>query len=107
MMRDPETMRQVQQLGKQLGLSGNAPPAVQPAPPAAPPPLTGDNASMMTALTKLAPLMSAARPNDETAALLNALRPFLGEEKRKRLDSAQRLIGLMRMLPLLRDSGLF
>lgn len=103
MMRDPETMRQVQQLGKQLGLSGSAPPAAPPAPP----PLTGDNASMMTALTKLAPLMSAARPNDETAALLNALRPFLGEEKRKRLDSAQRLIGLMRLLPLLRDSGLF
>ena len=104
-MSDPEAMRQVQSLGKQLGLSGSAPPSAPP--PAPSPPLTGDNASAMTALTKLAPLMSAAKPNDETAALLRALRPFLGEEKRRRLDSAQRLIGLMRLLPLLRDSGLF
>ena len=61
----------------------------------------------MTALTKLAPLMSAAKPNDETAALLNALRPFLSGDKLKRLESAQKLMGLIRIIPLLKDSGLF
>ena len=100
-MRDPEAMRQVQSLGEKLGLSGNAP--AQPAPPSAP----SGNAEMMTALSKLAPLMSSVAPNDETTALLNALKPFLSGEKLQRLQSAGRLIRLVRMIPLLRESGMF
>ena len=99
-MRDPEAMRQVQSLGEKLGLSG------KPAPPAAPSAPSG-NAEMMTALSKLAPLMSSAAPNDETTALLNALKPFLSGEKLQRLQSAGRLIRLVRMIPLLRGSGMF
>ena len=99
-MRDPEAMRQVQSLGEKLGLSG------KPAPPAAPSAPSG-NAEMMTALSKLAPLMSSAAPNDETTALLNALKPFLSGEKLQRLQSAGRLIRLVRMIPLLRESGMF
>ena len=104
-MSNPEAMRQVQSLGRQLGLGDEAPPpSPPPVQPPAPPPAGGE---MMTALSKLAPLMSASQPNDETAALLNALRPFLSGEKLERLNSAQRLIRLIRMIPLLRDSGLF
>ena len=100
-MSNPEAMRQLQSLGKQLGIGSDAPPpAAAPAPPAV-------GGEMMTALTKLAPLMSAAKPNDETAALLNALRPFLSGDKLKRLESAQKLMGLIRIIPLLKDSGLF
>ena len=99
-MRDPEAMRQVQSLGEKLGLSG------KPAPPAAPS-VPGGNSEMMTALSKLAPLMSSAAPNDETTALLNALKPFLSGEKLQRLQSAGRLIRLVRMIPLLRESGMF
>ena len=100
-MRDPEAMRQVQSLGEKLGLSGKSP--APPAPPSAP----SGNAEMMTALSKLAPLMSSAAPNDETTALLNALKPFLSGEKLQRLQSAGRLIRLVRMIPLLRESGMF
>ncbi len=108
-MSNPEAMRQVQSLGEKLGLgqSGSfAQPSqpVQPAPPA--PPVQGGS-EMMSALTRLAPLMNAAKPNDETAALLNALRPFLSGEKLERLNSAQRLIGFIHIIPLLKDSGLF
>ncbi len=104
-MSNPEAMRQVQSLGRQLGLGDEAPPpSPPPVQPPAPPPAGGE---MMTALSKLAPLMSVSQPNDETAALLNALRPFLSGEKLERLNSAQRLIRLIRMIPLLRDSGLF
>ena len=99
-MRDPEAMRQVQSLGEKLGLSGKPAP---PAPPSAP----SGNAEMMTALSKLAPLMNSAAPNDETTALLNALKPFLSGEKLQRLQSAGRLIRLVRMIPLLRESGMF
>ena len=98
-MSDPEAMRKVQSLGQQLGIGSPAP---MPAPPA-----DHGSGEMMTALSKLAPLMGAAKPNGETAVLLNALRPFLSGEKLKRLESAQKLIRLIRLIPLLKDSGLF
>lgn len=100
-MSNPEAMRQVQSLGEQLGLGKTA------APPLPSPPPDSGNTQMLSALTKLAPLMRAAKPQDETAALLNALQPFLSGEKRARLAQAQRLISLIRMIPLLKDSGLF
>lgn len=106
-MSNPEAMRQVQSLGEQLGLNAAFSASAASAPPApvpAPPDTTGGD--MLSAFSKLAPLMRAPQ-NDETAALLNALRPFLSEEKQERLRHAQRLIGLMRVIPLLKDSGLF
>lgn len=103
-MSNPEAMRQVQSLGEQLGLNAASAASAPPAPVPAPPDTTGGD--MLSAFSKLAPLMRAPQ-NDETAALLNALRPFLSEEKQERLRHAQRLIGLMRVIPLLKDSGLF
>lgn len=100
-MSNPEAMRQVQSLGEQLGLSGNA------VKPAAAPPEPPQSNEMMSALTKLAPLMNTVGANDETTALLNALQPFLSGEKRERLKQAQRLLRLIRMIPLIKDSGLF
>ena len=44
---------------------------------------------------------------DERTALIKALRPMLGEEKQKRADEAVKILSLIRMLPLLRDSGVF
>ena len=55
----------------------------------------------------LAPIMSSASPDSETAALLNALRPFLSAEKAHRLDQAQRIMKLIKLIPLIKDSGLF
>ncbi len=98
-MSDPEAMRKVRSLGEQLGLGQS-----KPAEPPQPPPPGGE---IMTAVSKLAPLMSASKPNDETAALLNALRPFLSGEKLERLNSAQRLIRIIQIIPLIKDSGLF
>ena len=106
-MSNPEAMRQVQSLGEQLGLNAASSASAASAPPApvpAAPDKTGGD--MLSVFSKLAPLMRAPQ-NDETAALLNALRPFLSEEKQERLRHAQRLIGLMRVIPLLKDSGLF
>ena len=100
-MSDPEAMRQVQSLGEKLGITNVAPSQ----PPPAPQPSAENGLS--SALSKLMPLMSAAKPNDETAALLNALRPFLSGEKLERLQSAQKLVSLIRMIPLIKDSGLF
>lgn len=100
-LNDPEAMRQVQSLGQKLGLSA-APPA-----PVSPPPVQEATGDVSRMLTSLAPLLSRSNANDETTALLNALRPFLSEEKSRRLDQAQRMMKLIKLIPLIKDSGLF
>ena len=93
-LSNPEAMKQVQSLGEQLGLNK---PASKPEP----------KNEMLSAMQSLAPLMSSYSADDEVSRLLNALRPFLGEEKLRRLDQAQRLMKLIKVIPLLKDSGLF
>ena len=100
-LSDPEAMQQVRSLGAKLGLDAS------PSAPSAPPQQSGDSGELTRALGTLAPLMKQASAGDETAALLNALRPFLSEERALRLDQAQRLMKLMKLIPLIKDSGLF
>lgn len=61
---------------------------------------------VMGLVMKLAPVLSAMRQEDNSTRLLNALRPFLGESRRRRLDEAMRILQLARILPYLRNSGL-
>lgn len=103
-MSDPEAISQVQSLGKMLGLgsgSNNEPP---------PPPVENNNNNipneMMSKLTQIMPLFSRLRQEDDTTRLLSALRPFLSEEKRIKLDSAKRILQFMKLIPLLKESGL-
>ena len=102
-LNDPEALKQVQSLGAQLGLSGSAPvnQAPQPKPP------DSGNGDMMNALAKFAPMMSSFSEDDDVSRLLGALRPFLSDEKQQKLDKAQRLMKLVRIIPLIKDSGLF
>lgn len=60
----------------------------------------------MATVMKLIPLINSFSADDETIRLLNALRPFLGKERYKKLDGAIMLVRLMRILPALRESGL-
>lgn len=105
-LSNPEALRQVQSLGEQLGLNVNpAPQPPKPAPPAPAAPSQGSDLARV--MGTLAPIMSSASPDSETAALLNALRPFLSAEKAHRLDQAQRIMKLIKLIPLIKDSGLF
>lgn len=107
-MSDPEAVRQMQSLGAQLGLTGQQSAqglAVEPKPePVKPAPQSAD---ILGSVASLAPLMQSFSADDEVTNLLNALKPFLGEEKLKRLNQAQRIMRLVRMIPLIKDSGLF
>ncbi|MEE0875550.1 MAG: hypothetical protein UIH27_19145 [Ruminococcus sp.] len=103
-LNNPEAMQQVRSLGAKLGL--DASPSA-PSAPSSPQQQSGDSGDLTRALGTLAPLMKRASAGDETAALLNALRPFLSEERALRLDQAQRLMKLMKLIPLIKDSGLF
>lgn len=56
---------------------------------------------------RIAGLLSAAGSTSDDERLLIALKPLLREENRGKVDTALRLLKLVSLLPLLRESGLF
>ncbi len=101
-LSDPDALKQVQSLGEQLGLSKPEPP--KPA-LAAQSDVLGDD--MLKTITRLAPVMRSVKSDDETTLLLNSLRPFLSPEKQHKLDQAEKMIKFIKIIPLLKDNGLF
>ncbi len=69
--------------------------------------LAGMDGDMMQMVMKFAPLLSSFRQEDDNTRLLHALRPLLSEERQKKLDEATKLLQLIRLLPLLKGSGIF
>lgn len=103
-MADPEALKEVQNLGKMLGLGSTEPSP----PPPKPEPAAGEllPPEALGAVTKLMPLLSEANRDDDTSRLLAALRPFLSEEKCRKLDSAKRMLRIMKLLPALKEGGI-
>lgn len=111
-LSNPEALKQVQSLGRQLGLSGAEPKESAPAPPIPSMPSMMPKSDMMsddmlTAVTRLAPLMQKMKSDDDTTRLLYALRPFLSAEKQKKLDNAEKLMKFIKIIPFLKENGLF
>ncbi len=126
-LSDPEAMSKIRDLGKSLGLTENN--SQKETPPAKSNPLSGLDISSISSLTSLLgsnssqstdtsdntmqkltsflPLLSKMNQEDETTALLRALRPFLSADKRRRLDDASKMLKVMRMLPFIRSAGIF
>ena len=109
LLNDPQTMEKIKGLSGLLGQSSSE--AAQPSHPAAPQqPAVSDTsafpADMMQTMMKLAPLFSTLKQEDDSTRLLHALRPLLGGKRQKRLDQSDRMIQMMRILPLLKSSGI-
>lgn len=126
-LSDPEAMSKIQDLGKSLGLTGNDSQKGS-TQKAESNPLSGldlssisslssllgsnssqntDTSDIMKKLTSFLPLISRMDQEDETTALLKALRPFLSADKRRRLDDASKMLRIMRILPFIRSAGIF
>lgn len=58
-------------------------------------------------MAKIAGLLSAAGNTTDDERLLMALKPLLREENRGKVDTALRLLKLIELLPILKESGLF
>lgn len=104
-LNDPSAMEQIKALGGMLGIGGSD----SPAPPPPKPESAGISAidpGMMGMMMKLMPLMGKFNEENDSTRLLYALRPFLSEKRQSRVDSAVRLLSIMRVLPLLKESGL-
>ena len=102
-LNDPQSMAQLQGVMNSLGMN----------PPQAPAPATPfnllntlNNSDPMTAmLLRAAPLLASANREDDSTRLLAALRPLLGEARQKKLDEASKILKLLHLLPLLKESG--
>lgn len=113
LLQDPQSVAQIQNLAQSLGLGDTAPAAspenvpanilqnLLPAPSA-----NGNSDPMVSTLLRAAPLLSAVNREDDGTRLLSALRPLLSEARQKKLDEAGRILKLLRLLPLLKESGL-
>lgn len=99
-LNSPEQMQRIQSLASMLGLGQNP----QPSPP--PSPETGFDPAVLSAITTMLSRMGELNQNDPGIALLQALRPLLGERRRQRVDEAAKMLKLARMLPLLKDTGI-
>lgn len=116
-LNNPEAMKQVQSLGEQLGISVPSSAVNQqsaPSPKPAPPPAVVQpqsnnmlNPDMLSMVSRIAPLMNSFKGDDNATRLLHSLRPFLSNERQVRLDKAEKMLKLIRLMPMLRDNGIF
>ncbi len=67
---------------------------------------SGGNGEMLQAVTKLLPLLNQFQQEDDHTRFLRALRPLLGDERRKKLDESIRIMQMLRLLPLLKKEGI-
>lgn len=121
-LSDPQSMQQIQGILSSLGGMGNgagAPnptPAPAPAPVPAPAPAAnsglggitgGITPEMLSMMAKLGPLLGQVNREDDSTRLLRALRPLLSGARQKKVDEAMKILQMMRLLPLLKESGVF
>ena len=100
-LNDPEAMRDIAAFASQLGVDASGVHNEADHPDPTPP---DDTAAQ---LMKLMPMLGSLKQEDDTTRLLDAMRPFLSEERRQKLDRAKRLIKVMKLMPLLKDLPLF
>ena len=105
MESNPEALKQVQSLGEQLGLANTNSEQPKPQPKPVQPEIPGDD--ILRTVTRLAPVMNSFKRDDDTTRLLNSLRPFLSREKQEKLDRAEKMIKFIKIIPMLKDNGLF
>ena len=97
-LNDKDSMQQIRELASMLTGSGEQNDQ------SSPPPV--DGLGDISKLMQLQSVMTQAAKPDKNIALLLALRPLLKEENQQKLDRVVRLMRLMSVWPLLRESGL-
>lgn len=104
LLSDPQAMEQIMNLTSLFSPS-NEEATTQPSEPIKPqkPVLPSFSDDTMKTVMKIMPLLSNIRQDDDTTRLLNALRPFLCEERCKKLDEAEKILQLIKVLPVIKQ----
>jgi len=112
-MENPEALEQLKNTASMLfgGMDNNeGSEQEQNAPASKPSGFSNDfkkaEGDILPLIAKIAPLLSSYGKEDESTRLLNALRPFLGDERKRRLDEGMKMLHIMRLLPLLKDQNI-
>lgn len=100
LLNDPSAMEQIRELTGLFGTKQEEAPA-PPQPSASMP-----DPKLLGKFMQLAPLLGSINREDDSTRLLRALKPFLHTDRAKRIDSAIRLLGIMKLLPMLKGAGL-
>ncbi|MDD6396281.1 MAG: hypothetical protein PUB37_08920 [Firmicutes bacterium] len=66
----------------------------------------GINADMISAISKITPLLSKLNEEDDMTRLIHALRPYLSGDRRKKAEEADKIMTVMRLIPLLKNTKL-
>lgn len=122
---DPQAMNQIQGMLRSLGGEQSQPKPSEPAGPdlsalagllggnqsagqgGGQPANSGVNTQALALVGKLAPLLNQVNREDDATRLLRALRPLLGEARQKKVDEAIQILQMLRLLPLLKENGVF
>ncbi len=107
-LSNPEMMEQIKGLSGLLGQSApEPPPPSQPAPQQHTSPLDMLGGDGMQLAMKLLPILNNLKQEDDTTRLLRAIKPFLSAERQDKIEEAIRLLHILKILPLLKQQGLF
>lgn len=111
LLSDPESMKQIQELTQMLqsesGGSEDSAQSAQAETQGEQAEGEGDSAGFdFGMLFKLQQLMQATAGEDKDAELLLALKPHLKEERQKKVDKAVKILKLLSIWSVLRDSGM-
>lgn len=58
-------------------------------------------------IAKISQILATINTRDQNVELLLALKPHFGEKRQKKVDDAIRIMQLVKVLPLLKESGIF
>lgn len=108
-MSDPEKMREIQNLGKMMGLNtDNTPPPPKKAEPPKQSNTFGELGGIDPSIIgKLAPILTSVNREDDTTRLLDAMVPFLSAERQEKLQKIKKMLVIIRLLPNIKNLGLF
>ncbi len=126
-LSDPQSMQQLQSLAQSLGLGAPSEPEQEPPPsPAANSSIDMNQLSALLSQFGLGQTQTSPAPSidmnsilqiqkamqlfangNKNVELLRSLRPLLSEKRQKKVDDAVRIMQLIQMLPMLKESGLF
>ena len=103
-LNDPESMERVRKMAENLFSGEKNGSSVQNNPPA--------NSGNMPSGEELQMIMSVvsklnSAKDSERTNLITALKPYLSDTRREKAENAIKILKLLEILPLLKDSGLF
>lgn len=117
-MSDPEKLKEIQNLGKMMGLdTGNSDTKSNNESFVSGPDKSQNNNTLgslgdfggidPSLIGKLAPILSSVNKEDDTTRLFDAMIPFLSAERKDKLQKIRRMMVIMKLLPNIKNLGLF